>query len=243
MRHGLKVLGLSLLASLSVMAFTAVGAQASGLINSGEFLIEDGIGSGGLKTGLLTFKQVGITSETISGEQTVLWGELLILELELVLKCKTAAVSEATISALGHGKAKIVFSACELRDHLGNPSGCIVHPIKALVLALVILHGANLHPYLLFEPQSGEVFATVTLLDEPLGVCLLPTPVDVTGKVVAEILKPLEHQVKPLIAVNSGTLTLFPSHILKYGENEAHLTTEALVHLTGANDGKKWSAH
>ena len=64
-RHGIKVLGLSLLAALGLMAFAA-SAQATG-----EFTINTGVG-GTHKT----FTEHGLASETVSG--TIANGKLLV---------------------------------------------------------------------------------------------------------------------------------------------------------------------
>ncbi len=226
-RQGLRALGLSILAVLGMMAFTATAAQAGG----GEWLIET---SSGVKTTLKNLSGL----ESITGEQEGLFNRLYILKLNLLVKCKKTVVSEAHIvsSPLGHGKATISFSTCEVTDLSLNPVACTLQePIVTKVLALLVKHnGAG---YILFSPQVGLKFALVKSSGE---FCTLPKEAEVKGHVVAEI--KVKDEVNNLISTKL-TLTLFPNHTLEYGAHVAHLEADALISLNDVHKGKKWGYH
>jgi hypothetical protein len=195
--------------------------------------------SGVLVAGSKTFKALPHESKSITGTQ-VGQAKLLLLVTNLTLECAKASATEASIKWLGHSKGKITFTECQVLDKNGKKAECEISPIIANVLALLFLHGKDLHPYLLFEPQvAGGAFFTM----EPKGALCPLVKWTVTGSTVAEILNPLEFQVKPKFAINEGTLQLFTEDKLFHGVSEAHLTVEGEVWLTGSNEGKKWSAH
>jgi hypothetical protein len=215
-KQGLKALGLSFVAALGLMAFTAAGAQASG-----SFLI----------AGLGAFTNVPITGVA----ENTLTSRLLILKLNLEIFCHAGKVTNGSISSNGHGSATIVFEGCLAQGVSGTTglltgSACTMERnIEAKVLALVVLH--NTKPYILFSPAEGEAFALV--LEH---TCPLPEHALIKGSVVASIANPDIDEVKKLISTK-GMLTLFTADKLFYGANEAHLEADAIVELTGSPHG------
>jgi len=221
-KQGLRALGLSILAALGLMAFTAAGAQASG-----------------------TFLVQGLTGEwtaTITGEEDNPLGnenKFLILNLNVEFYCHDATAT-GSIKPNGHGTGTITFSDCFA--HGVTSGGALTgepceleNSIVAKVLALVILH--NSKPYVLFSPQEGETFATLNT--EP---CPIPSA-SVKGFAVVSISNPDGDDVTKLIS-SKGSTTLFSSaqHHLLYGKNEGHLDADANIRLAGSHVNLPWGA-
>jgi hypothetical protein len=220
-KQGLKVLGVSLLAALGLMAFGAGGAQASG-----SFLIE------GLS---------GLWEATVTGEgENLLEGgsRVRVLGLNAEVFCH-AGTATGKITAHGHGHATLNFTNCLVsgtnNDATGTLKGAVCtleENLVAKVLTLVILH--NSKPYLLFTPLDGLTFMEIS------GEPCLPTAA-YKGSQVASISNPDGDDVTKLISTK-GMASLFPTHTLKYGVNSAHLTVDATVKLAGAHTGLAWGA-
>lgn len=220
-RYGLRSLGLSLLAAFSLMAFTAAGARAG----AGEWLIED-----------KTVAELPGELESVTAEVEGL-GRLLILKLNLLLKCETIQVSEAHIVPTGHAAGSILFDDCYYTSVSGLVKNqvCEVDHFATEVLALLIKHeGAA---YILFTPLVGQAFLTMQNLGEE---CSLPKSLEVKGSVVAEI--KVKDKIVNLISTKS-TLTLFPNDVITYGTHVSHLETDATVQLAGNDEGGTWGYH
>lgn len=216
-KQGLRALGLSILAALGLMAFTATAAQASG-----TFLVAGLSGSW--------------TAEATGKGENILESYLQVLKLNLKLACHQISVTNAKISNAGHGTGTISFSSCLVTDNAGNEVDCTLHePINANVLALVVLH--NSKPYILFSP-TGANFAVVKSLGE---FCTLPKEAAVTGSVVVSISNPDGDDVTKLISTKN-MLSLFTADKLFYGAHEGHLVADAEVALSGIHEGLKWGA-
>ena len=248
-KHGLKALGLSFLAVLGLMAFTATAAQASGLV---LVLKADKIGS------LPKPFTVGITGR----EHNALAANsrLLILGLNFEIFCHTAVVSEGTLTDKGSGHATITFQTCLAQGLVAGTDTltgaiCEIPNIVAKTKYLVILHSGNVKlvpdnavlvagaaehkkgtglPYILFLPLDLLTFASVLNHTE----CALPELSNVKGCVVAKLEHPHGHLVEHLISTK-GMLALFGCK-LNYGANEAHLDVDAFVSLTGPHAGLLW---
>lgn len=236
-RHGIKVLGLSLIAALGLMAFTAAAAQA------GEFSLTNGTPE---TTGTFTAK--GVASESIEG--SVALGELLVPGLGISFHCTggnitgTVLLKDASSKAIAH--ANILYTGCTVK---GNKF-CQVYETHANMLAetnvgniaasglgeLILMGGQH---YLLVESAS---FATLYLLTSAKG-CTLPLENAVNGSTVLFIPNALtQSQNQTLIPLTQAELeTLFPNHKLFYGTQAAWLDGgTATVALSGVNKGKKW---
>jgi hypothetical protein len=221
-KQGLKVLGLSLLAALGLMAFGVSGASASG-----SFLIE-GLGAP--------------WEATITGAgENLLESRFIVLPLNIEIFCHLATAT-GTIKNTGHGHATLTFSECLT---VGIDSN-VVHTLKgsvctleeniiAKVLALVFLH-TNGAPYILLSPLDGLTFAEVG------GEPCIPGA-KIKGSQVLSISNSGGDDVTKLISTKIANYsTLFPSDSLKYGINAATLTADANVSLSGAHVGRKWGA-
>jgi len=232
-RHGIKILGLSLLAALGLMAIASSAAQAS------NFLILETEG--------------GATKETGTATGTAGTGKLL-LENGLTIVC-TAGEANATLEAAGMAKATVNFSTCSVE---GNKF-CKVYPTKAdmtaktnagkLVatgLGTLILHETShfLHIEGLGEKKTFSTIYTNTAAEG----CTLPLENEVTGLDVLALPNALTHSVNQVIrgltpAEETLLGTLGIGHALKYGNEGAKLDPAEVTnaHLTGAADvGKKF---
>jgi len=211
-RRGLRALGVSILAALGLMAVTAGGAQ-------GDFLVENG------------------TAPIAGALENPLESNFRILGLNIEFFCHGGTAS-GSVELIGHGHATLELTECLVQgvnsagELVGEPCA-LENNIVAKTLVSLILH--NEKPYLLFSPLEGEVFAMVS--GEP---CPIPDST-VKGSVVASISNPDGDDVTKLISTK-GNLSLFTSGKLFYGKNEAHMSADATVELTGAFKGVKWGA-
>ena len=230
LKHRLKPLALSLLATSVLMAFAATGATASG-----KFTVEEE------------------WTATIKGQaENTLENRLWVLGLNLEIFCHEATAT-GSINSSGTGTVTVEFKKC-----LGqgvNGSGTLVGSaceipdnIVAKASALVILHEGNeklaVHeinkglPYLLLTPQDGLTFATIINKNEE---CLVPDKGTVKGSLVASISNPHETNVQKLLSTKS-MLNLFGSKLL-YGSNEAHLDADMQIEIgTVTRTAWRWGA-
>src|SRR6185295_527775 len=180
-RHGIKVLSLSLLVALGLMAFAA-SAQATG-----EFLVEGTPGS------VKTFTQHGIASESIAG--TLGEGSLLVPALALTIKC-TGGTSSGTVLLGGTAHASALFSGCvastgaackpfetkaKMETNLTADKGFIV----ASGLGELVLMGTspNKHYFLVSGPALAQIYWP--------KLCALALEVNVAGSTVLELISVL----------------------------------------------------
>jgi hypothetical protein len=214
-KQGSKSLAIGCLAALGLLVLGHAGAQAQ------EFKIEG-----------KTFKELEIGKESITGE---LEGTLtlLILKLNVVIKCTGGEVTDATMLPLGIGHGLLASATCNVFDHKGNESLCEPHPFHGAGGTLLISHNGK--TYGLLEPPAGQPFMIKKYLGE---LCTLPQEAVLKGSVVGEVTQ-LE-AVEQLLSVSPGLLTLFINDKLFYGSHEVHVTGSVLTWLTGLNKGKKW---
>ncbi len=230
-RHGLKVLGLALVAAISVMAVTAVAAQAAN-----QVVIETKVE----------------TAET-ELEGTGGKGKLLVPALTLELECTTGKIKGKGKNTAGsdfHGTAHILFHGCLV---IGNKF-CKVYPtaadrtaktnaglLLAEGLALIITSGAS--RYVKASQIGAAPFSTIFLTKAAEG-CTLPAENTVTGTAAFKIdtfgTEALEHELLDITPAEETTLGV----ALKYGENPATLDEgNGSGKLVGAFLGKKFSVN
>jgi hypothetical protein len=234
-RNGLKVLGLSLVAVLGLMAFMAVGAQANWLILEGAKVVE---------------------SDAVVEVEKHTEGNLLVKEeTNLEILCSvvetdpTAKILLLEKSTIAHGH--LIFKTCKTWQAGKESPNCKpVEPILAGGLAKVILH-TNGENYVLFEPLTAGGNFTQLKFKEP---CALPELNNVKGTFVAECgkLEPANtfvhtdcknHEVTHL--VRQASTTLFPEDVLKYGTKTALIDGIAAVRLAEPEKfkGAAWGGH
>lgn len=226
MKQGLKTLAFSTLAVLSLMVFAVAGAQAGG----GEWLITTDDGAKTVQELDPQLHAINITQEGV--------GRLLILNLSLLLKCEEVITLQAHVVPVGGGSGSVEFKKCYFTDlKLTKVSTCTVDAFIVKFKALMVQHKSDAR-YILISPISGGPFTSIAILG---AECVLPPKVEITGLLVAEI----KIKSVPQILISSKlTLTLFPSHVLKYGANTAHLEADAQVALVdGEHAGKAWGFH
>ena len=246
-KHGLRALGLCLLAALGLMAFAAAGAQAEWLVE--KVAIKEHIDFNGV---IHPLKPEGKEKHAV----------LLVKDLNLEILCEELVVLDGllfpnTVEGLAH----LEYKKCKTFVSGAEKAGCKPkEPILALVLFRLFLHeveGKKL-TYLLFEPDNKAVNFTIIEFNEE--TCALPSINEIHGTVVAECLNEkledkkltgldscLEELVHHLIQEALEAEKLFPKDGLFYGEHVALLdgiTDIFLINLPGQNvEGKKWSGH
>ncbi len=248
-KHVVKVLGLSLMAALGLMAFTAVGAQAANLsppFTHGKTFVL------GVNTGL--------TSVIGTAEGT---GTLLVPALSVEISCTDFEVLNGTVNSEGHGTAKVLFLGCQVFSInakgeltsaeplpcqlLDSVSGKVGH-VTAEALVLVALHENK--DYLIFEQLNLVETTPLATLKYTAGTgCPIPLKQEVKGRVVFEILTGDKHnggaEVENAVGakIQGGskvTQELFTSKLL-YGINESFIDGKANLKLTAeAQKNCKW---
>jgi hypothetical protein len=240
-KRGLRLLGLSLLSVLGLMAFMAVGAQAEWLIL--------------LAGGTVHVLKAGENESVKVSAHTD--GKLLIPAKNLEILCETVEGEE--LKLIGGGllaEGKVKFTKCKtftIGPPLTEQPKCKPdEPIVAGGIAHMILHkkpgSAGPVNLILFLPPAGsETFTTIKFPES----CALIATSKVTGELHAECglldggvfvqLDCKHHQVAPIIRASaSQELVTKP---LKLGANPAFLDGEALVELSGKYIGLSWGGH
>lgn len=222
MRHGIKILGMTLLAALSLMAVTVVAAQA------GEF-----------RKGGKTFAELKILEEPALGTATE--GELLTAG-EVKIHC-TGGTGTAKIKQGGTGTAEALFTGCKV---LGAEKTCTIFEELPEVGKESIKATGN--GKLLLHPEEGKAGQEHYLLVEGLGesklfadflikgkLCPLPTAehYTVTGSTVLKLPDILTSQLLHAAqTVDAVTLEkLFPKDQLFLGKEKADLAVGTTVSL------------
>jgi hypothetical protein len=223
-KHVLRALGLSFLAALGLMAFMAVGAQASVWDVNGTLVSEALLPQvdGKLKgEGLLL---------TVTGEG----------KNHIIIHCKALSVTAGNLH-LKDATATLQYdnSTClTLLNGVNQPNcshteGIIILPVKALILT--ILH-TDKKVYLLAEPQPGQTNFTQIHYGPK---CALPL-VSIKGNVAFECedgnlversceVAAVKQLIRPALSQS-----LFGDELI-YGANKATLEGEAEVFLKGGN--------
>jgi hypothetical protein len=241
-KHGVKVLGLSLIAALGLMAVSAAGAQAqTGWLVGGAFI--------GATQGV----EGEIHPLNATEKHLVLSGEALGAKVKIL--CKALAVDDGLLFAneAAEGLATLLYSTCETFLNGSLSAVCKpAEPITANVKFKAILH--NSLTYLLFEPDNSTVF---TNLKFPNAGCLLKPERPIAGSFVVECLTEelktmtedpekrdlcLTDLVNHLIK-EASPQSLFGTDGLTFAGKPATLEGIAKVFLSGANKGGTWAVH
>jgi hypothetical protein len=220
-RHGLKVLGLSLLTALGLMAVTAGVAQAA------EFIHED-----------MTFSSLNITSEQVEG--SIGAGELLVPGLGLKIHCESGHVKNAKVYLGGKAEASVLFLGCKVLEN----TKCTVYEkeletpgaIEASGVGKLVLHN-NKH-YLVAE---SDEFARVFIHGDK---CLLPLENLVDGSVALELEKALTLNLKdqPISDISKSDDELLGVQLF-FGEELAEIDGGlGTAHLSGTHENDFWGA-
>jgi hypothetical protein len=239
-KYGLKVLGLSLLAALSLMALSAGAAQA--VTHEVKILGK-------------TFAELGIDEESLTGKIDTV-GALLVTGQNLALTCAKFSVVEGKIllalpSKTVDAEGKILFEECKTKSaDLTENLPCIVDDdvgtglttehITADALILIVETGGV--RYLLAEPLTGQTaFTKVDFLDEDPAhgkFCPLPDLVEITGSTAIEI--ETGTNAEKLIKEAPAAIQTALNDKLKFGESKATIDATGWVKLNGADAGKVW---
>jgi hypothetical protein len=230
-RNGLKALGLSVIAALSLMAFMAAGAQANWLVEGVE---------------LKANETVSVAAHTE--------GKLAVPAKNIEFRCTTIGAEGLKLVASSEkAEGKVKFTGCtafQISTGTAQANCKPKEPITAGGFALIILH-TNGQNYILFSPETGKPFTTVELPE----LCALAETSPVTGSLVAECGKLAEVEKKLVFShldcntsevthlIQPASASLFEADKLKFGANPATLAGIAAVKLSGANVNKAWAGH
>lgn len=213
-RHGPKVLGLSLLAAFSLMAFSASAAQAAP-----EWTV------GGTKIATL---YTALSTDTLLQLWIPLWGYLHWTSGHVTRWIDPAGVGSGAIALTGGSvldKNKKIISACSL------DSATIEFEDK------LVEHGGEI--YDVFKPLKKESFTSISILGKE---CALPTePQALTGS-FADLVGATELVQQPFAFVNEATEALLKVGLKVGAQAATPLAGEGTMELVETNKGKKWGA-
>lgn len=214
--RSLKVLGVSVMAALGLMAFTASAAHAETELKVNGTLLK--------------------ANETFTGvnQGTYL---LIIPSRNLVLHC-AKRLFEGYLYLWIPRRWDIVYlyENCTALTLAGvSVPKCDVAEYTIKAEASAFLH--NSKTYMLFGPEKGGVLGEIEFGE----LCALTETVELTGSWVEECVEVSceTEAVSHKMAVASSKL--FTTDALKFGEVSATLEGSAEVQLSGANKGQKWS--
>jgi hypothetical protein len=235
-KHGIRALGLSLLAAIGLMAISAAGASAT----TGKLLI--------LNAGKTVLSEL---NATLSGEADLLLA-FHIPTINLEIHCTKFKVEEGVYLATDHiGHTKLLFSECLMYQlsPLTHLAGCEVYPtaadrtagtnkghITAAALILVLNHtGASGSKAIIRAKPSvaGGNFKHLFFKNCPTGSTALTSG----GLTLLAHDGPTNHLVKHLFQEATGSFKLDQ---LKYGLNDMILLGSVWVFLTGVHAGLEW---
>jgi len=250
-RHGLRVLGLSLMTVLSLMALFAVAAQAENLKDGGTpglYLI---LGSSALVTGASFLTR--LEKLTVKKEPE-LHGVLLVPGLNISILC-SAAHGDGRFLSDTQALVFLEFLECltfvlSTGEHLAS---CIIDdPENALnddriVLAFAVglpkLHEKEL--FILFDGDGSSVLSTIHYLKEtgcplPLSPEIKGSPVGLLSEETAVVhLITFNQEIQKLFQVKNGAV--IEGDRILYGAQEAFIDANATIELTEMHIGCKFT--
>lgn len=230
-RHGLKTLGLCLVAALSLVALTAADAQAKG-----QWMVSNAnVNAPG-----------EVTGELDSAEATLL-SFVGATNTPMAVLCTHLEIDNASLSNEGKSLGELKFSTC--RTLLNNVESMVCLPFEPLVAkvkGLLVKRGG--HTYDLFTPDEGTTFATLHFDKDGTEECTLPEELSITGSIVAQCLfnnggsveSGCEHELETQL-IEQAPVSLFPSDVIKFGEKTMSLVGSVNLHLLAPHLGETWS--
>jgi hypothetical protein len=213
-KPGSGILGLLLLAALSLTALTASSAQALTWDLEGKEITVNTPFDGRLKEELL----------------------LLVPNLNLIIHCAELQTEDGLLLPNNTAHISLILSQCVTLAN-NKKIACTTTLLLTKLKILPFLHNGKV--YLLYEPLvAGQPFWVIHHLGE---LCPLPELVNVTGSVVYEcengLLVPIDCQVpKTNHLIKPANPALFPLDELRYGAHPAFLHGEAELLLSDEKD-------
>jgi len=242
MRHGIKILGLTLMAAIGMMAVAATAANAEGSI-------------------FVNGAEAGTTETSVQGEVTSASFKLVIPGLGITIQCKKGTGNFAG-GNLGltkghlHGLLLVLSEECSA---VGSAL-CKIYPTEADRTSKTNAGKIHSHVLFLFLKFAGATvftFAQPILPGEPALIssffftkgegCVLPSNNLITGtaggKTPEGTTELTEHEVNDLSIADEEALAKEEMSIgmLEGKERVEVVESTAKGHLTGANAGKKFS--
>jgi len=225
-KHGLRTLGLSIMAALGLMAFAGV-AQAATLSDGGK-----------AGTFLVSLGTALVPNTTIGGLGTTT-GTLLVAGRNLDILCThTHVLTGSKFISSTEGLLLLLFLGCETFEH-NNHAVKLPCEIPGKDIHAHAIIKPKLHEGKLFVLASGAPFTKFTYAS---GTgCPLPLAVEISGSVVAEV---EEDSASNLVSLSEAIQKLFQSggvgDKLLYGTFESFVNADAKAELTGAHAGLKF---
>lgn len=218
-KHGLKILGLSLLIALGASACTAALAQAA------EFKIEG-----------ISFLELGIEQEELQEEAT---SETFTFDIppgakiNCLLRTLTSPQSWALWFSGGNTHRLLSLTMCTVLDAMNNELPCtVVEPLHFKILGSRVSHAGKV--YELLEGSEGGAMGTLRLEG---AICALPREFAVTGTLAAETEE--GERVEQTLTYSPAINALLGTKLF-FGKREAGVSGKTVVKLAGKNKGKKW---
>jgi len=178
-------------------------------------------------------------SETVtstgSGELVTTVGSTPLVLNSTGLSCSGCKIENSGGAAIGSGKLE--FTGVTVKE----PATCAVSGGKVTTLALKVqadwMKATGEEPnYILFEPNSGTTFATLTLVAGS-GSCPLAGSYIVSGKVFVQSVNATGTQKIEQPVNSSGTINSTAGGELKFGSKTAALNGSGTFVLSGAKAG------
>lgn len=216
--RGLKMLGVSLVASLAMLAFSAVAAQA-------DYLIEG-----------KTFAALGIEQETFSISSDAP-SKLVASELSTEINCGKTMLTGGTILLLGVSHGNLTLEECTFLDSFSSEEvpACTVDNFTLSLLGQTITH--NGVKYILFKPTTGGVFTRIKVLGKE---CVVAGEHELKGTFASSI-NAGSLATHTLSLANAALATLLGDSLSYSGFAASFTSPSLLMKLTGAFAGKAWS--
>jgi len=241
-KHLLRVLGLSLLAAVGLMAFATAGAQAAEFRILGSAALATGATFGGSQIGTGTLKVPTLNIEIVCQKLSVLEGKILSGPAGTALG--KILFEECVVWSIKSGTLELIEKLpCQILDISGG-SGKVGH-ITATANLQVFLH-INGKTFILASKDGENRPFAIANYTSGTG-CPIPLKQEITGNTVFKLVtgdltgggaEAVELEVES----NEAIPALFPADVLKYGVNTAFVISKDKLFLTGAHKGCTWGA-
>jgi len=227
-RHCLKLVGLSLLVALAMIAVAVTSAQAA------DWLVE-------VKPGVheLIINTNALPIELEEDKKGVLVTKSGAAKVEIL--CTAETISKGLIEGEGKASGTVEYSGCITKLNGSTAGVCKpVQPIKVPFKAELFEHEGE--AYVSVLPAKGSVFAVLIVGEAGESECAIGEKFDITGSVALKdcgLNGLLALELRHLIELDDEVSLVGRSTALLFGGNAADLTGSVWVKLT---TDQRWKA-
>jgi hypothetical protein len=235
-KFGLRAFGLAMMAAVSLMAFSAVAAQAEDLTDGGKAALFEILKSSALVAGAT------YTANLEKWTDGLLHGFLLVEKSNLSILCTGLTVTGGTFNSDVEAVGSVTFKGCVAFNFAGTEklAGCtILSKAEGGEKEVIVATGKVLprkhegESYLLAEPTvAGSTFTNI-FFEKEKG-CVLPFKNEIKGTLGALVKE--KEAVIGLITANAAIQKLM-GDALTFGVNPAVVDGNATTELTGKHLG------